>query len=46
MEVLKGVWWQHRSKSSVYSFAKVHRSITVDRHGELSVVAIDDWPRR
>ena len=46
MEVLKGVWWQHRSKSGVYSFAKVHRSLTVYRHGELSVVAIHDWPRR
>ncbi len=41
MEVLKVIWWQHPSKSGVCSSAKVHRSLTVDREGEVTVARID-----
>jgi CRISPR-associated protein Csd2 len=41
MEVLHVVWWQNPSKSGVCSSAKVHRSLRVDRAGQVSVDAID-----
>lgn len=41
MEVLKIVWWQHPSKSGVCSSAKVHRSLSVDRDGKVTVTKID-----
>lgn len=41
MEVLKVIWWQHPSKSGVCSSAKVHRSLTVDREGQVTVARID-----
>lgn len=41
MEVLKIVWWQHPSESGVCSSAKVHRSLSVDRDGKVTVTKID-----
>ncbi len=41
MEVLHVVWWQHPSKSGVCSSAKVHRSLTVDSDGQVTVSNID-----
>jgi CRISPR-associated protein Csd2 len=40
MEVLKVVWWQHPSKSGVCSSAKVHRSLSVDDDGNVTVAEI------
>jgi CRISPR-associated protein Csd2 len=34
MEVHKVYWWEHSSKLGQYSSAKVHRSLTVERHVE------------
>jgi CRISPR-associated protein Csd2 len=41
MELLKLVWWQHPCKSGLCSSAKVHRSLTVDHEGNVSVDKID-----
>ena len=41
MEVLKIIWWQHPSKSGICSSAKVHRSLSVDRDGKVTVTKID-----
>jgi len=41
MEVLKVVWWQHPSKSGICSSAKVHRSLSVNRDGQVTVTKID-----
>lgn len=41
MEVLKLVWWQHPSKAGLCSSAKVHRSLTVDGAGNVTVAEID-----
>ncbi|TRZ65877.1 MAG: type I-C CRISPR-associated protein Cas7/Csd2 [Rhodocyclaceae bacterium] len=40
MEVLKVVWWQHPGKG-VCSSAKVHRSLTVDKDGNVTVAKIE-----
>jgi len=40
MEILKVVWWQHPSKSGICSSAKVHRSCSVNREGEVTVARI------
>ena len=44
MEVLKVVWWEHPSKSGVCSSAKVHRSLSVDAEGNITVANIDRLP--
>lgn len=44
MEVLKVVWWPHPSKSGICSSAKVHRSLAVDREGNVTVTQIDRLP--
>lgn len=41
MEVLHVVWWQHPSKTGVCSSAKVHGSLSVERDGQVAVLAID-----
>lgn len=41
MEVLKVVWWQHPSKAGLCSSAKVHRSLTVDSQGNVTVAEIN-----
>lgn len=41
MEVLKVVWWHHPSKSGVCSSAKVHRSLSVDDDGNVTVAEIE-----
>jgi len=41
MEVLNVVWWQHPSKSGLCSSAKVHRSLTVDHDGNVTVTKIE-----
>ena len=37
MEVLKVIWWEHPSKAGTCSSAKVHRSVEVDKTGNVSV---------
>ncbi len=44
MEILKVVWWQHPGKSGLCSSAKVHRSVLVDGHGNVTVAEIDGLP--
>ena len=41
MEVLKVVWWEHRSKAGQYSSAKVHRSLKVEPDGEIVISPLD-----
>jgi CRISPR-associated protein Csd2 len=41
MEVLKVIWWQHPSKVGTCSSAKVHRSVTVDPTGEVTIENIE-----
>lgn len=41
MEVLKVVWWHHPSKSGVCSSAKVHRSLSVNDDGNVTVAEIE-----
>jgi len=40
MEVLKVIWWEHPSPAGTCSSAKVHRSLTVDKAGNVSVAEI------
>jgi len=40
MEVLKVIWWRHNSKSGQYSSAKVHRSLTVNPDGSISLTEL------
>lgn len=35
MQVLKVVWWKHKSKAGEYSSARVHGSLTVGRDGSI-----------
>lgn len=37
MEVLKVIWWQHNNKPGQYSSAKVHRTLTVNPDGTISL---------
>lgn len=41
MEVLRVVWWKHRSKAGRYSSAKVHRSLTVHPDGSCDLAKLD-----
>jgi CRISPR-associated protein Csd2 len=41
MEILKVIWWKHASKAGQYSSAKVHRALTVNPGGEISVATLD-----
>ena len=41
MEVLKVVWWQHPSKPGICSSAKVHRSLSVDDDGNVTVAKVE-----
>lgn len=41
MEVLKVVWWQHNCKSGQYSSAKVHRTLSVQADGTITLDALD-----
>lgn len=40
MEVLKVIWWQHKSKSGQYSSAKVHRSLAVNSEGSIALESL------
>lgn len=40
MEVMKVIWWEHGNRAGQYSSAKVHRSLTVDADGGISVATI------
>ncbi|MEX8520093.1 MAG: type I-C CRISPR-associated protein Cas7/Csd2 [Leptothrix sp. (in: b-proteobacteria)] len=42
MEVLKVIWWKHNCKSGQYSSAKVHRSLTVNADGSISLSKLDN----
>lgn len=44
MEILKVVWWQHLGKSGLCSSAKMHRSVLVDSHGNVTVAEIEGLP--
>jgi CRISPR-associated protein Csd2 len=41
MEVLKLIWWKHSSKSGRYSSAKVHRTLSVQPDGEITLAELD-----
>lgn len=41
MEVVKVVWFKHRTKSGIYSSAKVHRSVCVDKDGNVVINRLD-----
>ena len=41
MEVVKVIWWKHNCKAGQYSAAKVHRSLTVNADGSISVEKLD-----
>lgn len=41
MEILKVVWWQHPGKSGLCSSAKVHRSVSIDGEGNVTVEKIE-----
>ena len=41
MEVLKVVWWKHNCKSGQYSSAKVHRTLSVQTDGTITLDALD-----
>lgn len=41
MEVLKVIWWKHKSKAGQYSSAKVHRSLTVNPDGSIGLNDLD-----
>lgn len=41
MEVLKVIWWKHKSKAGQYSSAKVHRSLTVNPDGSIKLDRLD-----
>lgn len=41
MEVLKTIWWEHNSKAGQYSSAKVHRTLTVNPDGSISLDSLD-----
>ncbi len=41
MEVLKVIWWQHNSKGRQYSSAKVHRTLTVNPDGSISLGSLN-----
>jgi CRISPR-associated protein Csd2 len=40
MEVLKVIWWKHNSRSGQYSSAKVHRTLTVNPDGEITLASL------
>ncbi len=41
MEVVKVIWWMHNCKAGQYSSAKVHRSLTVNADGTISLDPLD-----
>lgn len=41
MEVVKVIWWKHNSPSGQYSSAKVHRSLKVDKDGNIEFEKLD-----
>lgn len=41
MEVLKVIWWKHKSKAGQYSSAKVHRSLAVNLDGSIELKNLD-----
>lgn len=41
MEVLKVIWWKHNCKSGQYSSAKVHRTLSVQSDGGVSLDQLD-----
>ncbi len=41
MEVLKVIWWKHNCKSGQYSSAKVHRTLSVQPDGSVSLDQLD-----
>lgn len=41
MEVLKVIWWKHNYKSGQYSSAKVHRTLSVQPDGDVSLDHLD-----
>ncbi len=41
MEVLKVIWWKHNCKSGQHSSAKVHRTLTVNTDGTISLADLE-----
>lgn len=41
MEIVKVVWWEHNCKAGQYSSAKVHRSLTAQADGSISLTALE-----
>jgi CRISPR-associated protein Csd2 len=41
MEILKVIWWKHGSKAGKCSSAKVHRALTVNPSGVISVATLE-----
>jgi len=41
MAVEKVIWWQHKSKSGQYSSAKVHRTLSVNADGSISLAELE-----
>lgn len=41
MEIAKLIWFKHKTKSGQYSSAKVHRSVNVDKDGNVSIDKLD-----
>jgi CRISPR-associated protein Csd2 len=44
MEVLKVVWWEHKSYGDVSS-AKIHRSLKVNSDGSIDIETVDKGPK-
>jgi CRISPR-associated protein Csd2 len=42
MEVLKVIWWKHKSKAGECSSAKVHRTLNVDKDGNVELAKLDN----
>jgi CRISPR-associated protein Csd2 len=41
MEILKVIWWKHNCKAGQYSSAKVHRALTVNPDGSITIAPLD-----
>ena len=41
MEVVKVIWWKHKSKAGQHSSAKVHRSLTVSPDASINITELD-----
>jgi CRISPR-associated protein Csd2 len=41
MEILKVIWWKHGSRAGQHSSAKVHRTLSVQPDGQITVAPLD-----